>query len=718
MAQSYLLQQITNKNHFQWRNKSCSIHIGHKVTYFFLQMQTHKLSYRPLASRGKTRNGRLRIALVGLPNSGKSTIFDAVAGTRVRTGRIGRKGRAYAASTVQIDQSEIHLVDLPGLTSLRHLHGGEREALQYLLWGEDLPLVSRHEPEQPPVPLARPDVLVQVVDASDLQRSLEMTLELARLGLPMVIALNMMDQARRKGIRIDCNALAKKLGVPVVPMVALKGQGILETLDAAFKSARNNSCLVPTAFSTRLQPWIRQAQSLITPEIAQGFSVPTTFLVEQLLEQDDYFTRELLMHFPEVQPVLREMQEVAAGELTRPLAEEISAERHHRAAAMFKEAVSIEHGNSRLTWEDRLDAVFLHPRWGLIGTLAIFALVLFMVFEVAAVLDAHSSAWLAEQIEEWQPDSLTGIIGRAVADGLIGLIGIVVPYMLPLVLMLVALELAGVMQRIAFVVDRFFHRIGLHGKVAVPFLMGLGCNVPAIGVTRSLGTTRDRIVASILITFVPCSARSAVVMALGGKYLGGLGVFAIFMTCLIVIAILGRLLSSRYPETSPGVILEIPPYAVPKLPQIMSITWLRTSDIITIVTPLLVGGSIILALLQYGGVDAWINLALTPVTEWALGLPALLGVPLLFGVLRKELSLLMIYQALGTFEVETLLNSAQIFTLLIFIMLYIPCVSTFAVMLRVIGWREAVFSVSLSVVVALMVAMAVRLLATGVSLLT
>jgi ferrous iron transport protein B len=262
-------------------------------------------------------------------------------------------------------------------------------------------------------------------------------------------------------------------------------------------------------------------------------------------------------------------------------------------------------------------------------------------------------------------------------------------------------------------VDRFFHHIGLHGKVAVPFLLGLGCNVPAISATKGVVSGRDRVVASLLITFVPCSARSAIILALGGKYLGGIGIFGIFMLNLVIIAILGKLLTRRYPEISPGLIQEIPAYAIPKIQPILHVTWHRTRDILTIVTPLLVGGSIILALLHHFGADIWINQLLAPVTVWALGLPVVLGVPILFGVLRKELSLLMIYQALGTFEVGNVLDWVQISTFLIFLMFYVPCVSTFAVMLKVIGRKEALFSIALSIGVALLCAFVIRMLLEG-----
>ena len=225
-----------------------------------------------------------------------------------------------------------------------------------------------------------------------------------------------------------------------------------------------------------------------------------------------------------------------------------------------------------------------------------------------------------------------------------------------------------------------------------------------------MASGRDRIVASLLITFVPCSARSAIILAIGGKYLGGIGVFAIFMLTMVIIGLLGRLLTWRYPETGPGQVIEIPHYALPSLRTLVSKTWMRTRDILTIVTPLLVGGSIVLALLGHFGADDVINTLLTPVTSWWLGLPVVLGVPILFGVLRKELSLLMVYQALGSFDIGAHLDWVQITTFLVFLTFYVPCVSTFAVMLRTIGRREAAFSLMLSVGVALIVSGLVRLM--------
>ncbi len=670
---------------------------------------TQSVSVVPL--RGPLFRGerRLRIALVGMPNSGKSTLFQAVSSTSIHVGEIAGTHQSYRECTVQIGLDEASLIDLPSLHSMHHLQRADLGALKYLLWGDQRPPVSIHETEGPAAPFSPPDVIIQVVDATALERHLELTMELCQLGRPVVLALNMMDEARAKGLHIGTRALSQQLGIPVIPTIAMMGHGISKLFTTAVESVRAKSCPLPQPSSKHIQEALRPlSEELHCAAIQDAFSVPHAFLLAQIAEGNQYFLQEIEHHFPELLPKLLRLREQAEDGLPRPLAEEVHADRHHRAASLFEEVTRIGGPYEGKRWRYWLDELFLHPQWGLIGSLVVFAMILFIVFEVSAWLDAMTSARLVEWISVWQPQSTMGVIGRAIADGLIGLIGIVVPYMIPLVMLLVALEEAGVMQRIAFVVDRGFHHLGLHGGVAVPFLLGFGCNVPAISAAANASQGRERVVSALLITFVPCSARSAIILALAGKYLGGFGVLAIFLTTALVIALVGKLLTRKYPETTPGQVQEIPPYAMPEWRSLLRSTANRTSDIITIVTPLLIGGSILLAMLSHFGADQAINTVLTPITHWWLGLPVVLGVPILFGILRKELSLLMIYQALGSFEIGQYMDWVQITTFLLFLTFYIPCVSTFAVMLKKIGAREAFYSVFLSVSVALLVSGAIR----------
>ena len=651
-----------------------------------------------------------RVALIGQARAGKSRIFRAASSTAVRHERLAGVGPAYEECQVEVGLDQISLVDLPAIDSFHALKGDTPVVLKYLLWGDRWPAIAHHETHQPESSFAAPDVLLLVMDATALERDLELALELAQLGKPMVVALNRMDEARTKRLFINVRALAEKLGVAVIPTVAHMGIGLADLFAAVARAAREKRAPTPQPPSPHIAAQLAPIAAVASQaDVTQAFLVPTTFLAMQLAENDDYFFDELRCHFPFRHAALLAARDTADGALPRPLADEIHADRHHRAALLY-EAVTRPGGGEKLPhWQRWADELFLHPRWGFAGTLAIFALVLFFVFEVSAFLDSLTVARLIAWAEPWQPTELTGILGRAVLDGAIGLLGIVIPYMIPLVLLLVFLEESGIMHRVAFVVDRGFHQLGLHGGVALPFLMGLGCNVPALAATAAVTHGRDRTVAALLITFLPCSARSAILLALGGKYLGGFGVFCLFMLAPIVVSLIGKLLKRRYPETTPGIIQEIPPYALPTLRVLLANTWDRSRDIVTIVLPLLVAGSIVLALLAHFGADDWVNLALTPITAGWLGLPAVLGVPILFGVLRKELSLLMVFQALGTQELEGVLDTTQIATFLVFLTFYVPCVSTFAMMLKLLGRREAAFSVALSVGAALIVAMAVRL---------
>ncbi len=660
---------------------------------------------------------RPRVALVGHPRTGKSAIFHAASSASPQHEQLLREGQVYEECLVEIGFDQISLVDLPSVDSLHRLGEADLVILKYLLWGDRWPVIAAHEAEQPATVFSPPDVLIQVVDATALERDLELTLELSLLGKPLVIALNRVDEAREKGLYINARALSGQLGAPVVATVAHMGIGVSELFASAVRMAREKVCPLPQRPSAYLCDSLKALNDLLArPQIEEAFRMPRPLLLMQLAENNDYFLQELGCHFPEMLADVGAARLAAERRLPRSLSDELHADRHHRAATLFESVTQFGGPADTDRWKRWLDEIFLHPRWGLIGSMAVFALVLFVVFEVSTTLDSWTAARLVDWAQQWRPESAAGVVGRAVADGLIGLVGIVVPYMLPLVLLLVALEESGIMHRVAFVVDRGFHRIGLHGGVAVPFLIGLGCNVPAISAVASTTSGRDRVVASLLVSFVPCSARSAIILAMGGKYLGGFGVFAIFVLTLLVLALLGRLLARRYTETAPGLIQEIPTYAWPTWRAMAAKTWERTSDILTIVTPLLVAGSVVLALLNHVGADGAINFLLLPVTAWWLGLPVVLGVPILFGVLRKELSLLMIYQALGTTEIVPLLDWVQIFTFLVFLTFYVPCVSTFAVMLRTIGRREAMFSVALSVATALLISGALRWLLEGLRL--
>jgi len=644
----------------------------------------------------------LRIALVGAPGGGKSTLFRDVQATAVKTAPLAGSRHAYEECALQLGLDEARLVKLPSLRTLTDLADEDRPTLKYLLWGDRPATVSRHDRDASPAPFGPPDVIVQVVDATALERHLELTLELLELSRPLVIALNKMDEARTQGLYLSGKALARRLGVRAVRTSAARGHGLAQLFREALEAARAGVSPLPLAAGEHLRKSLEPLEAVLRDsEIRAAFGVPAHFLTLQVAQGDRYFREELQQHFPALTDKVERACEAASAMLPRPLAEELHAERHHLALTLAEAVTRPDRPDDRRNWRYWLDELFLSPRWSLLGSTAVFAGVLFIVFGLSAWIDGLTAARLAEWVSTWQPQSTEGVVARAVADGMIGLVGIVVPYMIPLVLLLVALEHSGVMARIAFAVDRGFHRIGLHGSVAVPFLLGLGCNVPALSSVARTTRGEERGAAAVLIAFVPCSARSALVLALAGKYLGGLAVFGVFALALAVIAILGRLLKQRMPAAEPGVVPEIPPFTLPRWVPLLRETWLRTQDVVTIVMPLLVVGSVVLALLNHHGADAIINSALRPLTLGWLGLPAVLGVPILFGVLRKELSLLMLYQAFGSFHLEDFLDPIQLLTLVVFLTFYVPCVSTFAVTLKLFGRRIALKSVLMSIGAAL-----------------
>jgi ferrous iron transport protein B len=337
----------------------------------------------------------LRIALVGMPNSGKSTLFDAVSATMVQTGELAGTDRRYAECPVQIGFDEARLVSLPSIQSLNNLPHEDLVALQYLLWGDRLPPVSAHEPGAAPVPFAPPDVIIQVVDATALDRHLELTLELSQLGKPMVLALNMMDEARKKGIHINSNTLSDQLGIPVVPTVALMGHGILELFTAAAHAVREGEYPHPQRPSDYILEALKPlSQALHDPELQKAFQVPYSFLLLQVAANDRYFMDELAQHFPQRLPALLQLRTEAEQSLPRSLAEELHADRHHRAATLFEAVSRLGPPVEGRGWRYWLDELFLHPRWGLLGSLGVFALVLFVVFKGSVFLDSITAARL------------------------------------------------------------------------------------------------------------------------------------------------------------------------------------------------------------------------------------------------------------------------------------------------------------------------------------
>jgi len=409
----------------------------------------------------------------------------------------------------------------------------------------------------------------------------------------------------------------------------------------------------------------------------------------------------------------RDVARGASGDAPRlRLGTESPLQRHRLAEELARQYVT--QGQRTLSWRDRLDDVLLHPVWGY----AALVLILLAFFQAVYGMGQLIEPPLLKIFEGLTLavagpvglQSFAGALLNGTLQGITAGVAIVLPYLVPFLLGLGLLEDIGYLPRVAFLMDSLMHRIGLHGKAIVPFILGYGCNVPAVMSTRTLEEPRDRWMAAALATLVPCAARLSVVFGLVAFYLGPLPALGLYVFNLFVIAVTGRLLTHLLPEDSPGLILEMPPYRVPTVQAVFNKAWFRVREFVVEAWPALIAGSALLATLTYFKVTGIFNLLARPIT-WALGLPAATGLPLIFGILRKELSLVMLGQALGTMNFGAAMTPVQLFTFTVFVVFYVPCLATLMVLRRELGTKSMLWITGLTVAVALVAALAARLVA-------
>ena len=633
----------------------------------------------------------MKIALMGQPNSGKSTIFNHVAGYKAVTSNFPGKTVEYTLTKFKIFGQVIELVDLPGTYSLTSFDLAELEARKYLLNGDV-------------------DAVINVVDASLLSRSLELTLQLLELKLPMVICLNMIDEAERKGIRINVEKLSKVFGVPVVPAVAIKGKGIKWLFSTAYKVGEKKKIGKTINFSKDVEDVITQLSIQIKKkQIDQKFNVPERFLAIKYLENDHYFMENFKSRdkkiFKEINYFQNLLKEVH-GRLSDVV---ISSERHHLSMNIYESVVSLTKPHISLI--DYLDNILMHPLLGYISLGLIFYLFFNLIFGVGKIVEEPLLDYFYKLIpllgKSIDSGTLLFSIINGIIQGLAGGVAIVLPYLFPFLFGLAILEDLGYLPRIAFLLDAFLHKIGLHGKAIIPFILGYGCTVPAIMATRILESERDRFIASVLATMIPCAARMTIIFALVAFYISPQAALAIYILNIIVIIVSGKILSRLLPEITPGMILEIPAYHIPSIKVALAKTWLRMKEFIFIAWPLLIAGSTILSLLQYYKADMLINNLFSPLTS-LLGLPLVVGTTLIFGILRKELSMLMLIQAIGTSNIATVMSATQIMTFTIFVIFYVPCAATIAVLWKEIGSKRTLFAIAFTSILAVILAIITR----------
>ena len=603
----------------------------------------------------------LTIALVGNANVGKSAIYNQLTGSEQAVGNWSGKTVDVAAGVLRHHGKLVRVVDLPGTYSLSSGAAEESVTRDYLL-------------------TERPDIVVNVVDSTALERNLYLTIQLAEMGVGFVVAANMTDAAAAKGIDVDADAQAKRLGVPVVKVSATSGVGVHELVDAAMEAAENARAPVTPKYGREIEERITRLAMLLNDFPAAEARWAATKLLEG---------GEVSSPVPEI---AKAMAAELSSELERMHGESpgviMASERYALAANIAADTSTLAPEKDR-GFAERFDSGIMHGVWGYVWLFAIMVLIIATV----SVTGDWIATSLASLFEGMNP-GWTGWAGElAWNGGVVGMyaaLGVALGFLLPFYLLLGFLEDAGYLPRIGYLMDRPCHFVGLHGKASMPLMMGFGCNVPACAGCRIIENRRDRIITTFLASLVPCSARTAVVLGLVGMYVGVEWALLLYILDFAIIIGVGRFLNWLMPGSSPGMIMEIPPFRAPKGSIVASQAWAKFRPFLTTAVPLIIVGSVAIEGIRLAGYLEPIADAMSPVTVAWLGLPAFTGILLIVGLLRKEAALVFLSVVAGTASIATVMTPLQMVVFSFVVMIYIPCISTIAVIFKDLGAKWAV----------------------------
>ncbi len=615
------------------------------------------------------------IALAGNANVGKSVIFNHLTGLHQHIGNWPGKTVEKAEGTLHFKGHTIDIIDLPGIYSLSTFSIEE--------------LISREY-----IAVEKPDLVINVVDASVLERNLFFTLQLIELETPMVIALNQVDMAKKKGIKIAHKKLEKILGVPVVPTVATRGTGVYELLAKSVEAIEKEGAKPSRMkYGEEAEERIEALTELIEKI---HYPYPARWTAIKLLEKDEQVEREIR----EINPELISAAEKFAEEIEEihghSCSTVITSERYDIAGCIAREVQHIV-PPIKPPMRERLHALTTHRIWGY----PIMAVSLLTIFYSIFTFGDYASGVLGDLLYGLEPIFESafggGMVGKliwgGVVEGIIAGVTIALPYIIPFYLILYFLEDSGYLSRIAFLLDNLMHKVGLHGKACIPVMLGFGCNVPGCLACRIMETERERLLTAFAVTLVPCAATTVIILGLVGAFIGIQWALALYIFNLLVILILGRIAFKTLPGEPTALIMEMHDYRVPHLKTILNQTWFRLKEFVRIAFPLIIIGSLVIKIIEILNLLEPIATVLSPITVNWLGLPVETGITLIFGVLRKELTLVMLSTLPGwTTDFEKYLNPYPdmiVFTLVA--MFYIPCISTIAVLVREFGWKKALF---------------------------
>jgi len=674
------------------------------------------------------RGKQIRVALVGNPNCGKTSLFNIASGSHEHVGNYSGVTVDAKEGTFEYRGYRFLLVDLPGTYSLSAYSPEELYVRRNLV--EDMP-----------------DVVVNVIDASNLQRNLYLTTQLIDMNLRTVMALNMYDELQDKGDQLDLKQLGYLLGMPVVPTVSRTGEGIDRLFDTVIqiceKSDPHIARHIHINHGAELENSIDRIKLLIQKNTDIRYKYSTRYLAIKYLENDKEI-ESVVETLPNRDEIIaaRFEENKRIGSLLGSGIESamVDAKYAFVQGALAETYVPNPGKRKRVSITDKIDAVVTN-KW---AAFPIFFLMLYVVFDATFVIGEYPMQWiewLVEQVGAFVASVMSdGWFKDLVVDGIIGGVGSVLvflPNILILYLFISLLEDSGYMARAAFIMDRLMHKIGLHGKSFIPMIMGFGCNVPAIMATRTIESRKSRLITMLIIPLMSCAGRLPVFVLIAGAFFpkgAGLVLVGLYALGIVFAIIAAKVMSRFFKEDDLPFVMELPPYRIPTGKSVFRHTWEKGRQYLQKMSGIILVCSIAIWFLGYfpnhNAYDSvqeqqehsfigYVGKTMEPVLE-PLGFDWRMGVGIVAGVGAKEL----VVSTLGVMyadeepvtvgegegsETDTRLQRALVKTVspaaalayMVFILLYFPCIATFvAIKNESGGWKWAIITAIYTIILA------------------
>ncbi|MBN1144847.1 MAG: ferrous iron transport protein B [Bacteroidales bacterium] len=631
-----------------------------------------------------TEHNHITIVLAGQGNAGKSSLFNNLTGLHQHIGNWAGKTIEKREGTLFYKGYTIDVLDLPGIYSLTTYSVEEVISREF---------ITHHHP----------DCVINVVDSTNLERSLIFTLQLLELECPLVLALNMSDLAKKRGIQIDYEKLQSLFNIPVVPTVASRGYGLTNLIDEILINKDKRVSQKVHKYGKEIENCIEQLTALIR---GNEFSYPARWVAIKLLEKDKDITRLAGEKQPEIMEKVKELCDHLEDIHGHDSSLVIADERSHLAYQITREIETILAGR-KTSLNERLDAITMDKVIGYFVMVLIIGTMFYTVFSFGNWFSGLFDTWSVKLHEWWNTAvgvSTWSSLGWAAIESVVALVQIAFPYILPFYIILYILEDWGYIARISFLMDHLMHKMGIHGKACISFIIGLGCNVPGCLSCRIMESKRERFLTAVLVTLVPCSAVSVIVFGLVGKYVGLLWALGLYVFAMILIFIVGKIASKLMLGEPVELIMPMPDYKAPQMKTVFSQTWDSLKEFVYIAAPIVILSGVFIHAIDLAGWMPAISNVLSPITVNWLGLPAVTGILLIFGVLRKELILVMLAAYLGTTNFSDALSAQQMITLAVVSMFYVPCVATISVLWNEYGWKKAMMVSILEIFFAILLA--------------